>query len=83
MGDETAAELAVQDGPQVVQGRALACSDRACSDSHFSIMTSRSGATALCIAGFRAAGYATRRDLTPIARASVWALLALIMSGIV
>jgi uncharacterized protein len=36
------------------------------------------GATALFIAGFGAAGYATRRDLTAIARAGFWALLALI-----
>jgi len=40
------------------------------------------GATALFIAGFGAAGYATRRDLTPIARAGFWALLALIGFGI-
>jgi FtsH-binding integral membrane protein len=41
------------------------------------------GATALFIAGFGAAGYATRRDLTAIARVSFWALLALIVAGIV
>jgi modulator of FtsH protease len=41
------------------------------------------GATALFIAGFGAAGYATRRDLTAIARASFWALVALIVFGIV
>jgi uncharacterized protein len=41
------------------------------------------GATALFIAGFGAAGYATRRDLTAIARVSFWALLALIVFGIV
>jgi FtsH-binding integral membrane protein len=41
------------------------------------------GATALFIAGFGAAGYATRRDLTVIARAGFWALLALIAFGIV
>jgi FtsH-binding integral membrane protein len=41
------------------------------------------GATALFIAGFGAAGYATRRDLAPIARASFWALLALIVFGVV
>jgi FtsH-binding integral membrane protein len=40
------------------------------------------GATALFIAGFGAAGYATRRDLTTIARAGFWALLALIGFGI-
>jgi uncharacterized protein len=41
------------------------------------------GATALFIAGFGAAGYATRRDLSAIARVSFWALLALIVFGIV
>jgi FtsH-binding integral membrane protein len=41
------------------------------------------GATALFIAGFGAAGYATRRDLTVIARVGFWALLALIVFGIV
>jgi FtsH-binding integral membrane protein len=41
------------------------------------------GATALFIAGFGTAGYATRRDLTAITRASFWALLALIVFGIV
>ena len=41
------------------------------------------GATALFIAGFGAAGYATRRDLTALARISFWALLALIVVGIV
>jgi FtsH-binding integral membrane protein len=40
------------------------------------------GATALFIAGFGAAGYATRRDLTAIARIGFWALLALIGFGI-
>ena len=41
------------------------------------------GATALFIAGTGAAGYATRRDLTAVARACFWALLALIVFGIV
>jgi FtsH-binding integral membrane protein len=41
------------------------------------------GATALFIAGFGAAGYATRRDLSALARAFFWALLALIVFGIV
>jgi FtsH-binding integral membrane protein len=41
------------------------------------------GATALFIAGFGSAGYATRRDLAPIARICFWALLALIVAGIV
>ena len=41
------------------------------------------GATALFIAGFGAAGYATRRDLSGLARLCFWALLALIVFGIV
>jgi FtsH-binding integral membrane protein len=41
------------------------------------------GATALFIAGFGAAGYATRHDLTALARVFFWALLALIVVGIV
>ena len=41
------------------------------------------GATALFIAGFGAAGYATRRDLSSLARAAFWALIALILFGIV
>jgi uncharacterized protein len=41
------------------------------------------GATALFVAGFGAAGYATRRDLSAIARISFWALLALIVFGVV
>jgi uncharacterized protein len=41
------------------------------------------GATALFIAGFGAYGYATRRDLSAIARVCFWALIALIVFGIV
>ena len=41
------------------------------------------GATALFIAGFGAWGYATRRDLSSLARIAFWALLGLIVFGIV
>jgi modulator of FtsH protease len=41
------------------------------------------GATALFIAAFGAAGYATRRDLSGLARASFWALVALLVFGVV
>jgi modulator of FtsH protease len=41
------------------------------------------GATALFMAGFGAAGYATRRDLSALARISFFALIALIIFGIV
>ncbi|MSO44601.1 MAG: hypothetical protein EXQ74_04760 [Thermoleophilia bacterium] len=41
------------------------------------------GATALFVAGFGAWGYATRRDLAPLARIAFFALLGLIVFGIV
>jgi modulator of FtsH protease len=41
------------------------------------------GATALFIAGFGSVGYATRRDLSGLARVCFWALLVLIVFGIV
>jgi FtsH-binding integral membrane protein len=40
------------------------------------------GATGLFVAGFGAAGYATRRDLSAIARVGSWALIGLIVFGI-
>jgi FtsH-binding integral membrane protein len=40
-------------------------------------------ATALFIAGFGAAGYATRRDLTKLARTLTWTLVALLVFGVV
>jgi FtsH-binding integral membrane protein len=41
------------------------------------------GATALFIAGSACAGYATKRDLSRLARVSFWALIGLIAFGIV
>ena len=41
------------------------------------------GATALFVAGCGAFGYATRTDLSVVARVCFWALLALIMFGVV
>jgi FtsH-binding integral membrane protein len=40
-------------------------------------------ATALFVAGFGAAGYATRRDLSALARSLFWALVGLVVFGIV
>jgi modulator of FtsH protease len=40
-------------------------------------------ATGLFVAGFGAAGYATRRDLSGLARVLLWALVALIAFGVV
>jgi uncharacterized protein len=48
-----------------------------------SALWSAGGATALFIAGFGAAGYATRRDLAPLARICFFALIGLIIFGIV
>jgi modulator of FtsH protease len=47
------------------------------------ILWQAGGATALFIAGCGTIGYATRRDLSGLARASFWALLALIIFGVV
>jgi FtsH-binding integral membrane protein len=41
------------------------------------------GATALFMAGFGSAGYASRRDLSALGRISFFALIALILAGIV
>jgi modulator of FtsH protease len=46
-------------------------------------LSAAGGSTALFIAGFGAAGYATRKDLTAIARICFFALIALIVFGIV
>jgi modulator of FtsH protease len=47
------------------------------------ILWQAGGATALFMAGFGAAGYSTRRDLSALARISFFALIALIIFGIV
>jgi modulator of FtsH protease len=41
------------------------------------------GATALFVAGTGAVGYSTRRDLSPLARGLLWALVGLIAFGVV
>jgi FtsH-binding integral membrane protein len=48
-----------------------------------SVLWQAAGVTAAFIAGLGAYGYATRRDLTAWARPLLWALLALIVFGIV
>ena len=52
-------------------------------DTNPSVVWQAGGATALFIAGFGAAGYATRRDLSALGRISFFALIALIIFGIV
>lgn len=52
-------------------------------DGGAQILWQSAGATALFVAGFGAWGYATRRDLAPLARIAFFALLGLIVFGIV
>ena len=47
------------------------------------VVAQAGGATALFVAAFGAAGYATRRDLSVYARLLFWALIGLIVYGIV
>ena len=52
-------------------------------DSNPQALWSSGGATALLITGFGAAGYGTRRDLSKLGRAMIWALFGLILFGVV
>ncbi len=47
------------------------------------VLWQAAGATALFVAGFGAWGYATRRDLAPYVRYFFWALIGLIVVGVV
>ena len=67
----------------VLTGVALAPTLAYYADTNPQILWQAGGATALFVAGFGAFGYATRRDLSAIARFGFWALLALIAFGIV
>jgi FtsH-binding integral membrane protein len=64
-------------------GLALAPTLAYYADTNPQALASSGGATALFIAGFGAAGYATRKDLAAIARICFFALIALIIFGIV
>jgi uncharacterized protein len=67
----------------VVMGLAVAPTIAYYADTNPQAVWQAGGATALFIAGFGTAGYATRRDLSGLARVCFWALLALIVFGIV
>src|SRR6185312_8005182 len=67
----------------VLMGLALAPTLAYYAHTDAAALAQSGGATALFIAGFGAAGYATRRDLAALARICFWALLALIVFGIV
>ena len=67
----------------VLMGVALAPTLAYYADTNPQVLWQAGGATALFIAGFGAFGYATRRDLSAIARFGFWALIALIAFGIV
>jgi FtsH-binding integral membrane protein len=64
-------------------GLALAPTLAYYADTNPQALATSGGATALFIAGFGAAGYATRKDLAAIARICFFALIALIIFGIV
>ena len=67
----------------VMVGLAMAPTIAYSADTNPQAVWQAGGATALFIGGFGAAGYATRRDLAPLARVLFWALLALIAFGFV
>jgi FtsH-binding integral membrane protein len=67
----------------VLTGVALAPTLAYYADTNPQILWQAGGATALFVAGCGAFGYATRRDLSSIARLGFWALIALIAFGIV
>ena len=52
-------------------------------DANPQVLWQAGGATALFVAGCGAFGYSTRRDLSMIARVCFWALIALIVFGVV
>ena len=66
----------------VLMGLAMAPTIAYYADANPQILWQAGGATALFIAGFGAAGYATRRGLSAFARLCLWALIALIGFGI-
>ena len=67
----------------VLIGLAMAPTLAYYADTDPQVLWQAGGATALFIAGFGAAGYTTRRDLSAMARVLFWALIALIIFGIV
>jgi len=67
----------------VLMGLALAPTLAYYAHTDAAALAQSGGATALFIAGFGAAGYATRRDLSALARICFWALLGLILFGVV
>jgi FtsH-binding integral membrane protein len=67
----------------VLMGLATAPTIAYYADANPQVLWQAGGATALFIAGFGAFGYATRRDLSAIARVAFWALIGLIVFGIV
>ena len=67
----------------LLMGLAVAPSLRYYADADPQAVWLAGAATALFMAGFGAAGYATRRDLSGLARSLFWALVALIGFGIV
>jgi modulator of FtsH protease len=92
LGCLLAMNVAVRQSPQLtlgllfgfglLVGLATAPTIAAYADVYPEAVWEAGGATALFMAGFGAAGYATRRDLSVLARGLWWALIALIGVGV-
>ncbi len=80
-GEQTAVGLLFVFG--LLMGLAMAPTIAYYADTNPQSVWQAGGATALFVAGFGAAGYATRRDLSALVRLLFWALIALIGFGIV
>jgi FtsH-binding integral membrane protein len=70
-------------GPGLLLGLAIAPAIADFAEADPSALWQAAGATAAFVAAFGACGYVTRRDLSSRARPLLWALLGLIVFGIV
>ena len=77
------AALAILFAFGVLMGLAMAPTIAYYADASPQLLWQAGGATALFIAGFGAAGYATRRDLSGLQRLFFWGLVALVVLGVV
>ena len=82
VGQSTQLTLGLLFGFGLLVGLATAPTIAAYADAAPEAVWEAGGATALFVAGFGAAGYATRRDLSVLARLLWWALIALLGFGV-
>ena len=79
----TTLAVAMLYGFGLLLGLSLAPTLRYYAETDPDVLWQTGAATALFVAGFGAVGYATRRDLSAVARYSIWALIGLIVLGVV